>query len=60
MASAAQPRPLNPRHLTAALLAAVVVGSLAAWASCLGLYYHYGADSAHLDGWRVGAGPLRV
>ncbi len=56
MASASQPRPLNPRHLTAALFAAAVVGALAAWASCLGLYYHYGADSARLDQWRSAQG----
>ena len=56
MASATGPRPLNPRHLTAAILVAVVVGALASWASCLGIYYHYGADSAHMEPWRTGQG----
>ncbi len=56
MASSAQPRPLNQRQMTAALAAAAVVGIAAAWASCLGLYYHYGADSALLDQWRTGQG----
>jgi hypothetical protein len=56
MASAAQPRPLNQRQMTWALAAAVVVGLAAAWASCLGIYYHYGADSAILDTWRTAQG----
>ena len=49
-------RPLNPRHLTAALMAAALVGTLASWAVFLGIYYHYGAASAHLDAWRTGQG----
>lgn len=56
IAASTAPRPLNPRHLTAALMAAVVVGTLAAWMSCLGLYYHYGAATAGLDAWRVAQG----
>ena len=53
---ATTPRPMNPRHLTAAILVAIVVGSLAAWGSCLGIYYHYGADNATMNGWRTGQG----
>ena len=56
MEGAARPRPLNPRHLTAALMVAAFVGILASWGSFLGIYYHYGAASAHLNGWRTGQG----
>ncbi len=56
MESSAVPLPLNPRHLTAALMTAALVGILASWASFLGIYYHYGAASAHLNGWRTGQG----
>ena len=50
------PRPMNPRHLTAALLVAVLVGTLAAWVSCLAIYYHFGAGNAIVNGWRTGQG----
>ncbi len=56
LAASAEPRPMNPRHLTFAVLVAIVVGTLAAWFSCLGLYYHYGAASAHLEPWRTAQG----
>jgi hypothetical protein len=56
IAGSAQPRAMNPRHLTAAVLVAIVVGTLSAWFVCLGLYYHYGAASASVDGWRTGQG----
>ena len=53
---AVQPASLNPRHLTGAIFAATVVGIAAAWACCLGIYYHYGADSATINAWRTGQG----
>lgn len=52
LASEAGPRPLNPRQLTWALGAAALVGTLAAWACCLHLYYHYGAAGAVVNAWR--------
>lgn len=56
IAGSTEPRPMNPRHMTAAVLVATLVGTLSAWAVCLGLYYHYGAASAHVDAWRTGQG----
>ncbi len=56
LAGSAEPRPMNPRHLTVAILAAIVVGTLSAWVSCLGLYYHFGAASASVNSWRTGQG----
>ncbi len=50
------PRPMNPRHLTAAIFVAILVGTLAAWVSCLAIYYHYGAGNAKLDAWRTDQG----
>ncbi len=43
---------LNPRHLTICILTGIVIATLASWVSILGLYYHYGAASAHVNGWR--------
>ncbi len=56
IADAAAPRPMNPRHLTGAILAAILVGCLAAWVSCLGIYYHFGAGNATMNVWRTGQG----
>jgi hypothetical protein len=56
IADATTPRPMNPRHLTIALFVAILVATLAAWVSCLGLYYHFGAANAKLDVWRTGQG----
>jgi hypothetical protein len=56
MASSANPRPLNQRHLTMAILSAVVIGTIAAWVSCLAIYYQYGASSAVVNTWRTGLG----
>ncbi len=56
MQGLAVPRALNPRHVTAALMTAALVAVLASWASFLGIYYHYGASSAHLNDWRTGQG----
>ena len=56
IADSALPRPMNPRHLTLAIFAAILVGTLAAWVSCLGIYYHYGADSAIANTWRTSQG----
>jgi hypothetical protein len=56
MASSVDSKPLNPRHLTLAIMAAVVVGAIAAWVSCLALYYHFGAESATMDPWRTNQG----
>ena len=54
------PRPMNPRHLTAALLVAVLVGCFAAWASCLGIYYHYRGRQRHDERLADRPGTLRV
>ena len=56
MADATTPKKLNARMMTPAIFVAIVVGTLAAWASTLGIYYHFGADSASLEGWRTGQG----
>ena len=56
IADSTGPRPMNPRHLTAAVFVAILVGCLAAWVSCLGIYYHFGAASAHVNDWRTGQG----
>ena len=56
MAGEAGPRPINPRHLTWALGAAALVGTLAAWACCLGIYYHSGAAGAIVEPWRTSKG----
>ena len=56
IADSTTPRPMNPRHLTWAILAAVLVGALASWACCLGLYYHFGAGSAVVNPWRTSQG----
>ncbi len=56
IADSATPRPMNPRHLTIAIFAAILVATLAAWVSCLALYYHFGAGNASLDRWRTDQG----
>ena len=56
LADSAAPRPMNPRHVSIALFVAILVGTLAAWVSCLGIYYHYGAANASLNVWRTGQG----
>ena len=56
IASSTSPRPMNPRHLTWAILVAILVGTLSSWGACLGIYYHYGADSAKMNTWRTGQG----
>lgn len=56
MADMSSPKQINPRKLTAVVLVATVVGTLAAWASVLGIYYHIGADSAAADSWRSSMG----
>ena len=56
IADTTMPRPMNPRHLTIAIFVAILVGTLAAWVSCLAIYYHYGAANAKLDVWRTGQG----
>jgi len=56
MADTTTPKKLNARMLTPAIFVAIVVGTLAAWVSTLGIYYHFGADNASLDNWRTGQG----
>ncbi|MDR3708621.1 MAG: hypothetical protein P4L33_09980 [Capsulimonadaceae bacterium] len=56
MMGGGQRKAINPRALTAALGVAVVVGTIAAWGSCLGIYYHYGAASAAVNDWRTSLG----
>jgi hypothetical protein len=58
MMSASHPRLTNHRHLTGALSAAAIVGALASWLACLGIYYHFGADTAHVNPWRSAQGHL--
>lgn len=47
---------LNPRHMTRAIAAAMVVAVLAGWVSLLSIYYQYGAATAHADVWRTQIG----
>ena len=56
IADTTTPRPMNPRHLTIAIFVAILVGTLAAWISCLAIYYHFGAGNAKLEVWRTGQG----
>ena len=56
IADSTGPRLMNPRHVTIAILVAVLWGTLAAWVSSLGIYYHYGAASAKVNDWRTGQG----
>jgi len=56
IADSATPRPMNPRHLTIAIFVAILVATLAAFVSCLSLYYHFGAGNASLDRWRTDQG----
>lgn len=56
IADSTGPRLMNPRHVTVAILVAVVWGTLAAWVSSLGIYYHFGAASAKVNDWRTGQG----
>ncbi len=56
IADSTTPRPMNPRHLTIAVFVAILVATLAAWVSCLSIYYHFGAGNAKLDVWRSDQG----
>ncbi len=56
MAGESGPHPLSPRQLTWALAAAALVGTLASWAWCLHVYYHYGAAGAVVNSWRTSQG----
>jgi len=56
MLAGGQRKAINPRMLTLALGFAMVVGTIAAWVSCLGIYYHYGAASAVVNNWRTDLG----
>ena len=47
---------MNARVLTVALFVATIVGTLAAFFSCLQIYYHYGAASALVNSWRTEQG----
>ena len=60
IADSTAPRPMNPRHLTAAILVAVVVGSLAAWGSCLAHLLPLRGGQRHHERLADRAGPLRV
>lgn len=47
---------LNPRHLTLAVALGTVVATLASWVAVLSIYYHYGAATGHMLGWRTDQG----
>jgi hypothetical protein len=47
---------LNQRHLLRAVLLAMLIGVLASWVGVLAVYYHYGAATARVDGWRTSMG----
>jgi hypothetical protein len=47
---------LNPRHLTIAVATATVVATLTSWVAVLTIYYHFGAASGHMLGWRTDQG----
>ena len=56
IAAMVEPGSLSPRQMTGGIAAAAVIGSITAWISCLGLYYHYGAGSAIVEPWRTQQG----
>ncbi len=56
IADSTSPVPMNARQMTFALFVAALVGTLAAFTSCLWIYYHYGAASAQVNDWRTGQG----
>ena len=47
---------MNLKHVALVIMIAVVVGALSSWAAILTCYYHYGAASATVNGWRTDQG----
>ncbi len=49
---------MNLRHVAIVLLIATAVGALSSWAAVLTCYYHYGAATAKVNGWRTDMGSV--
>ncbi|HLJ53866.1 MAG TPA: DUF6785 family protein [Chthonomonadaceae bacterium] len=47
---------MNLRHVALVIMLAAVVGALSSWAAVLTCYYHYGAATAKVNGWRTSMG----
>jgi hypothetical protein len=47
---------MNNRHLAAAMMFATVIGAFASFWALLTIYYHYGAGTAKVNGWRTSMG----
>ena len=47
---------MNPKHLTIAVALGTIVATFASWVAVLTIYYHYGAASGHMLGWRTDQG----
>jgi len=52
----AQAARMNPKHLTVAVALGTVVATLASWVAVLAIYYHFGAATGHMLGWRTDQG----
>jgi hypothetical protein len=50
------PARINPRQLFWVILWASLVGILASWWALLSIYYHYGAATGNVNGWRTSMG----
>ncbi len=49
---------MNLRHVSIVIMLAVIVGALCSWAAVLTCYYHYGAATAKVNGWRTSMGSV--
>jgi hypothetical protein len=47
---------LKPRNVSKVMMLAMLVGTLAGFYFCLQVWYHFGAGSAKVEGWRTGMG----
>lgn len=54
----AQTARMNGRHLFYAILIAVVIGVIGTFGSLVSIYYHYGAATARVNGWRTYMGSV--
>jgi len=47
---------IHPRHITWSVFLGSLLTIVASWIALLYIYYHFGASSAHVEGWRTGQG----
>jgi hypothetical protein len=47
---------IHPRHMTVCIFLATILAVAASWICILAIYYHYGAASASVEGWRTSVG----